>query len=60
MAVHAVEVTGGLLPQSAWQRDHDRKTVFCHHGRIYLGWEACLKRIRARLQTRDLVGVALR
>ena len=54
--VHA----GGLLPQSAWQLDQRSQGCVSAHGRIRLGWEACLKRIRARFQTHDFVGVALR
>ena len=60
VAVHAVVVyiLAGFCRSQLGSVISDRKTVFWHHGRIYLGWEACLKRIRARLQTHDLVGVA--
>ena len=60
--IHAVVVfmLAGCCCNQLGSLISDRKAVFRHHGRIRLGWEACLKRIRARFQTHDFVGVALR
>ena len=59
--IHAVVVfmLAGFCHNQLGSLISDRKAVFRHHGRTRLGWEACLKRIRARFQTHDFVGVGL-